>query len=467
MNYLIDIIKKSFSIPLEKKYDYEIPDNLFGIFASIKRFNKIHGCIGNWNLKGLTKEQIIDIGFNVSYEAFWRDSRRKIFNKNINKESNSILEIFFMKLPIYEIDKISGNFIINNNTVIFDNNKYGIIIESYKKRATYLPEVFLNESFVDIKKSIIKKSGILNNNYKLYAYECYIYKTPINIIINKNILIKSITLFLNFISKQYIINNYIPYEILSNNEIVINKKEYVRNYSTIYEYLLFSIFLNLRIPENIFKIIIKNLLYDKNNINRHGKIYYHLIKYFLNNNVNFLNNNVNNLYYLLNKEYNKIEPNFELCQMLICIIIINPNKSILLKHFNILYKKLNNINTDSINSIFFINWFSKLFREMYVKKIFDLDYNIYEISNKIFNKIKIIYNNFPENIETNYLAVSFECLCAIYSINKYNDLMNYIFNLYIILEKRKKYGFLYSFLNKNCRIDITVHILCGFYYLLN
>jgi len=125
-----------------------------------------------------------------------------------------------------------------------------------------------------------------------------------------------------------------------------------------------------------------------------------------------------------------------------------------------------NVNND--DDIFQYNWISK----------FILAYNdVYVITSGLFNllfeKIKTLLNkNFEnfENYETNYIAVSFECLSSLmlFSLNKlieidYKFLINKIEDLILVIVNRKNNIYhLFEFTDKSMRIDITGHIINGF-----
>ena len=67
-----------------------------------------------------------------------------------------------------------------------------------------------------------------------------------------------------------------------------------------------------------------------------------------------------------------------------------------------------------------------------------------------------------QNIETNYIAVSFEALCFVYRATNKKKILNKIFELFFELEKRKNcYNTLYTFLDKKARIDISTHVING------
>jgi len=146
--------------------------NYFGFFISIKiskskKLNEypedIYGCLGWWekdyNIVEYEKfyNQIFDICKNIIKE----DKRSKSFPFSLVQTSDTIIEFDLMKFPIIEI---LNNNIENNKDIIqngiFNNDKYGLIIQSKNKTATYLPGVFKKNYWKEITKSISNKAGV-------------------------------------------------------------------------------------------------------------------------------------------------------------------------------------------------------------------------------------------------------------------------------------------------------------------
>jgi hypothetical protein len=122
------------------------PKNVFGIFSTIRRFNKlktypkdIHGCIGYWdtNFNTLNKQTLYNELLNVSHDSVWSDERRHYF-PTLETDPNTVLELDFMMNPIYKINKTNG-IIIKLNTP-FTNKIYNINNNAYcKKLLSELP----------------------------------------------------------------------------------------------------------------------------------------------------------------------------------------------------------------------------------------------------------------------------------------------------------------------------------------
>ena len=172
MDILDRTILNIFNLPfLDIISPVNIPNNLFGVFVTIHRHNKlknypydIHGCIGYWddNYKTVSSKLIYDKIMTVSKDAMYNDNRREYFPP-IETDPLSTIEINYMQQPLYKIDPDTG--LIPELGTYFNNNKYGLIVHhSNGNKATYLPKVFEKINWNGIKKSISSKAGININN---------------------------------------------------------------------------------------------------------------------------------------------------------------------------------------------------------------------------------------------------------------------------------------------------------------
>ncbi len=474
--YLIDLIKVSFGIPIVKKEDYEIPDsnNLFGIFSSIHRYTEniknendsVHGCIGYWNLEGMDKKSIINKGFDVTNSAFWSNSRQSRFNESIKFDPYAKIKIYFMKKPLFKINSENGKFEINNQDFI--NNEYGIIVEGNGKRATYLPYVFPNKGFNEIKTSIIQKAGINENEESVYyGYLCEIEEIFFYELLNKDECFKKLDNFVNFVNEIYLQHSFILYQINKNNQTHINKNQYVRNIYSIYDYFYFSHIIN-KLPNKNSNVYLK----IKDNVNEYNKIFKEkkdgnmrqagaFLILLLNEFYNVKRNENINFYKDLLKNNSLLNQNFELPQILIMLTSIQIDYTFLIDYLVKFKERIQNE-----ENIFFYNWVSKLLFEIKRKNI--LENKNYTLFNDIIyilkEKIIQIITSFNDDTETNYLAVAFEGLSSLYFLKNGEDKEIYknIFYLYTLLEKNIDKRNLYAFKNKSSRLDITTHVLYGF-----
>jgi len=211
---------------LGDKISQFLPSNSFGVFTTIRRHKKldkwpedIHGCIGYWenDYKELSKKILLDNLMRVSYDALWNDDRKKYFEP-IEKDPETIIEIDFMMKPTY---KITESGMIEGIGSQFDNNVYGIIAVSPTGRATYLPKVFENIGWDQLKESIKNKAGI-SNKAEFYAYKvdqiskrfCDIFSSGV---IGNQILKTFVNFLLN--NANFSLKYPLPYEVENNNII--------------------------------------------------------------------------------------------------------------------------------------------------------------------------------------------------------------------------------------------------------
>ena len=82
-----------------------MPKNAFGVFVTVKRNNKVHGCQGYWDPKfaKLEPSNLYDHLLQVAHAAMWLDDRRFNFAP-IETETKIIIEIDYMYLPIKKIN---------------------------------------------------------------------------------------------------------------------------------------------------------------------------------------------------------------------------------------------------------------------------------------------------------------------------------------------------------------------------
>ena len=434
------------------------PKQTFGIFTTIKRIpalkrypKDVHGCIGYWdkNFKNIKKSLLYNHLLGVSYDSVYKDERRKYF-KPIETEPQSILEIDFLLNPIYKIDKLNGNIIKLNKK--FNNNIFGIIIQSGIKKATYLPHVFPNISWRKLLKSIKEKANISDlDEFNVFAYKIHQIKSNYGDLLTKihfsNASVRKFTRFL--IDNQNLKSQFLfPYEANDKNTLIWNRNEQVRNISilgSIYEYTKkFKYTANkdeIDKIKNKINIILKHLdRYSPQSLSFLGFMYnLHSIK-----NTKYCNK-------LLTRLTEKdVDQDFELPE-----IIIGLSKA---------GCKFNKISVSFTleDSIFKMNWIIQViiaYDKIPSQKLITI----------LYNKIKNILSE-KKTTETNIIAVAFEALCFVFK-SKFKDkkntklknaILSEMFELLYELEKRKNFNNqLYSFLNKKSRIDITGHVMNG------
>lgn len=429
-----------------------LPKNVFGVFSTIRRASKvssypidIHGCIGYWdpNFNTLNNKTLYENLLRVSYDSVWSDNRNKYFPP-IQTDPNSFLEIDFMMNPLYKIDKKTG--IISNLNIPFTNNIFGIIIQTKDKthKATYLPKVFPSISWNKLIVSIKNKANITFEDFDLFAYKIIQVKSTFITLLTNNIFsyisIHNFTLLL-LNNIQYKLNFPLVYSC-KNNILEWNYNDDVRNISTlgdIFKYI--TIYPNLA-SKTQFNFIKQKIFDILNNIQKYSSQSLSFLGFIF----QLLNINKEEYCKKLLTDLPSAEEEFEKPE-----IIIGLNKSgctVNPKYYN--YP----LTYTSDDSIFKMNWIIQAI----------ISYNK-RPSNQLIklleNKINNIIANI-QNIETNYIAVSFEALCFVYGTTRQKKILHKIFQLFFELEKRKNcYNTLYTFLDKRARVDISEHVING------
>ena len=441
MDLLINIIYYAlFKKELLDYTHFSLPSS-FGVFVTIRRTNilsswpkDIHGCIGYWtnNFTLLSNKELYTQLCKVSYDAMYSDDRRKYFSL-IETDPLSVLEIDFMKSPIIPLDN-KGNFL--NSQKKFNNKTHGIIIKSNGNRATYLPNVFENMSWSDMIVSIKKKAGITTNKFDLFAYKIKQIKAPLISLLQNNILASHhYDTFYTFLINSADLSKRFPfiYHITDTGNEIWNKDETVRNISTMANVLYYI--QQKKVKQKIDKRIEEHLLKNINSIIANIKKYDSQALSFL------------GYYITLNKS--------AFCKKL-SQDILSADKEFAVPEIAIgLLKaqcKTNQV-PDRIrinDSIFHMNW---ILQHQYV-------YGMKTTSTELQYVIKKIKKILKK--ETNYLAVAFEGLCAVYKSTKDMTALITAFEVFYNIEKRINIQWLYTFFDGSARIDITEHMLHGF-----
>ena len=178
--------------------------HIFGFFVTLKRGHLdtrkvfpmiedtqhacVQGCMGHWNNdfnKYLDNQMIVSKIIGLVETIQDSDSRYRHFVRfPLKKDPDAYISITFMIAPIYLIDIQSGYLKKGKFREQFNNRDYGIISELNGQRATYLPHVFPDKNFHEIKTSLLKKAGISlvgrSSNVNFYAYDCCIYDCKLN-----------------------------------------------------------------------------------------------------------------------------------------------------------------------------------------------------------------------------------------------------------------------------------------------
>jgi hypothetical protein len=217
-------------------------DSAFGVFTTIKRRGReesefVHGCIGRWSydFKAASYDNLTEWMRDTSFQASFKDNRRHNFKEPLIMDNKAILTITFLMLPLMLINTKSGEIIVLSEP--FDNEKYGLLLiytTSSSSGVTYLPKVFDNIKWNDIKTHLLEKGGRETDNVKFYAYKSIEIEYPINSLFTNKLAfqyywIPMMKIFKNFIIKTINEKGVVIYEINAQGDFSYEINEIVRN----------------------------------------------------------------------------------------------------------------------------------------------------------------------------------------------------------------------------------------------
>jgi len=423
-------ICSAFKIPIPEdiKKMIRIPQQTFGFFITVHRSNPlsewphdIHGCIGYWEDKRMSKAAIIGKIPEIAHSSFFTDSRAQYHPIPLLEDPNARIEISFMQLPL---TPISGN------RKTFDNEKYGLIVDSNEGRATYLPKVFETKNWGEISASLLQKARVKKG--KFFQYETSVIEGKLRTIFDRE--------YLEWIAQEYLIfmevnyDNFVPY-MVKDGQIITDKAENVRNCATLCELLDFPVSENLRakIRRNIKYYAAK---WKNQNMEQANAFLIMAMAKIGGNFTQTLSDICDELY----KKLDSMEQKFQLGETLIGLYKVCPRIKELAHWQNVMQKRLEGL-SNVIDNIFEYNWQAKFLFE--IRKDIPAKAHAEELIRRLIG-LKI-----TDDMETNYLAVYFEAMMSLWGILG-GDMLKIILPIWIFLLRRWKDGL---FSNKNGVFD--------------
>ena len=437
---ILYIICSAYKLPYpeDTKKMIRIPIQTFGFFITIHRSQPLdewphdtHGCIGYWEDKRMSKAAIIEKIPRISDNSFFTDSRIKYHTIPLIEDPDAKIEISFMKLPL---TPISGN------KKTFDNEKYGLIVDSNEGRGTYLPKVFKTKNWAEISASLLQKARVKKG--KFFQYETSVVEGKLRTIFDRE--------YLEWVAQEYLIfmevnyENFVPY-MVEFGQVKIDKTENVRNCATLCELLDFLISKNL---EAKIRRDIKYYAAKSNNLNmQQANAFLIMAIVKIGGKVTqTLRDICDDLY----KNLDSMDPQFQLGETLIALHQVCPKIKELAHWQKWMEKRLDGL-SNIIENIFEYNWQAKFLFE--IRKDILAKRHAEELLSRLIG-MKI-----TEDMETNYLAVYFEAMMSLWGILG-GDMLANILPVWIFLLRRWKNGLFY-FKNTTARIDITEHVING------
>jgi AMMECR1 domain-containing protein len=449
-------------IPEDTKKIIRIPPQTFGFFITVCRSqplrkwpHDIHGCIGYWENTKMSKVAIIAKIPGIAHSSFFTDTRAQYHDTPLLEDPDARIEISFMQLPLTPI---------LGNRKTFDNEKYGLIIESNQGRATYLPKVFQTKDWAEISASLLQKAQVKTG--KFFQYETSIVEGKLRTVFDRE--------YLDWVAQEYLISmeanygDFVPY-MVEGGKVMIDKTENVRNCATLCELLDFPVSENLRakISRDIKYYAAKWKNRNMQQANAFliiamakikGKVSQTLVDI-----CDDLYKNLDSMEHSLisHSEINEyshykfakriyMDPQFQLGETLIGLHQVCPRLKELAHWQKWMEKRLDGLDND-IQNIFEYNWQAKYLFE--IRKDIPAKGHAEELIRRLIG-IKI-----TADMETNYLAVYFEAMMSLWGILGGDMLVN-ILPIWVYLLQRWKNGLFY-FKNGTARIDITGHVISG------
>ena len=425
-------------IPEDTKKIIRIPAQTFGFFITVHRSNPlsewpqdIHGCIGYWEDKRMSKAAIIGKIPGIANSSFFTDTRVQYHAVPLIEDPDSIIEISFMQLPLTPI---------LGDRKTFDNEKYGLIVDSDQGRATYLPKVFQTKKWAEISASLLQKAQIKKG--KFFQYETSVVEGKLRTIFDRE--------YLDWIAQEYLIfmelnyESFVPY-MVEFGKVMTDKTENVRNCATLCELLDFPVSENLRT-----KILRDIKYYTAKSNNRNMTQANAFLIVALAKIGGKINQTLIDICDDLYKKLDGMNPQFQLGETLIGLFKVCPRIKEIEYWQKWMEKRLEGLN-ESIENIFEYNWQAKFLFE--IRK----DIPIKEHAKELLRRL--IGMKITNDMETNYLAVYFEAMMSLWGILG-GDILDIIFPIWVYLLQRWKDGLFY-FKNQTARIDITGHVISG------
>ena len=472
----------------------------FGVFVTLHRhenvFNaddldatQIHGCLGHWttNYQSMTPEELVAKVQQLAHDVRFNDERRLHFETDVDQDASAVIEISFMNRPLDEIDAV--------NCSAFSNKTRGLIVDSGTgKRATYLPGVYPTANWSYVSQSLRQKAGLGRTAAaRFYAYETTVakfqaYNTLFSALSASHL--RSDVAF--FYLKHY--GELVPYEYnAATNASKIRETEAVRNVACIGDVIGFAhdyraAFENKPVLPNLEHYY--QLWLKAPTVYRQASIF--LIRAY--NRAQVHRSRVqlmsSQLYAALN--HDELEPRFELGEAVSVLAQVSvPRVKSLKRAMAIMRERADDMlqseSTPPLDNVFELNWQSQSVHQMLKlearirtttatqsKRRPGLDalehaIVLFRVLMKTAQRTILRL----DSLETNYLAVIYECLsnldAAVMELHDArseesavrNEIRNQRLRYFAALaeSRRGEYGLYYFKDGKMARLDITGHVI--------
>lgn len=481
----------------------------FGVFVTLRRnenvFNvddlnetQIQGCLGHWSNKyqSMSPDELVAMVQQLAQEVRFKDDRRLHFETDVDQDASAVIEISFMNLPLREIDDVAKT--------QFSNKSQGILVDSGSgKRATYLPGVFPNASWNYISQRLREKAGIGRTAAaRFYAYDTTVITFQIYDVLFSAISVSYLRTDVAFFYLKYY-NDFVPYEYnAATKEARVDMGEAVRNIACIGDVIVLA-----RDYKTAFegKPILSNLehYYQKwlkaPNVYRQASIF--LIRAYHLWGVHQSRIRLMSMHLYDALDRNELEPQFELGEAVYVLAQVSvPRIKALSSAVDFMRDRAEDMlhaNTTPLDNVFELNWQGKSVHHLFKKEMEIKDTMSATMSppalkaaktrmmNKHVEHAILLFRVFMktaqrtilrlESLETNYLAVIYECLTNLEAVmvlrekhwEHRNDDMRAVMHdemrnqrlRYFTALRRGEYGLHYFKDGKTARLDMTGHVM--------
>jgi len=463
----------------------------FGVFATLHRnenefllddpdTHQIHGCLGHWTPKyhAMSPEEMVLRIQQLVQDVRTNDDRRLNFETDVDQDASATLEISFMNLPLREIDDV--------NQSQFSNKTQGVLVDSGRgKRATYLPGVYPNASWNYIAQSLRQKAGLGRTSAaRFYAYDTTVVSFQVYNTLFSALSASYLRTDVAFFYLRYY-DNFVPYEYNAATKVAsVDVGEAVRNVACIGDVIEFAHDYKVAFEG---KPILSNLeqYYQKwlKNPGAYRQASIFLIRAYRRWGVHR-----SRILTMSAKLYdamarNALEPRFELGEAVSVLAQVSVPRMKALKHaLDTMRERAEDMlhaTTTPLENVFELNWQSQSVHQLfklYPSACADHAVLLYRVFMKTAQRTILRL----DSLETNYLAVIYECLSNLEAVAMlsetrrasktgnydlhaamHDEIRNQRLRYFAALVelRRGEHGLYYFKDGVRARLDITGHVL--------
>ena len=476
----------------------------FGVFVTLHRNEndvsldnpderKIHGCLGHWSAKyqSLSPAELVERVQRLAQDVRTNDDRRLHFATDVDEDASATIEISFMNLPLREIDDVSQSH--------FSNKNQGALVDSGSgKRATYLPGVFPDASWAYVSQSLRQKAGLGRTSVaRFYAYDTTVVKFQVYDVLFSALSASYLRADVAFFYLKHY-GNFVPYEYNAVTRAVkINETEAVRNVACIGDVIGFAkdykaAFENKPILSNLEQYYQKWL---KNSVAyRQASIF--MIRAYNRWGVHRARIQLMSAQLYAALDSRVLEPRFEMGEAVSVLAQVSvPRMKSLQRAVKIMRERAEDMlhtSTTPLDNVFELNWQSQSVFQMFKLEVSSSASRKSELNSCVDHAV-LLYRVLAktvqrtilrlDSLETNYLAVIYECLSNLDAVMvlleskqpdvydqtvivmTHNEIRNQRLRYFTALAetRRGEYGLYYFKDEKTARLDITGHVMAQFY----